>query len=195
MRLRTRSLSRGRREYLRGRGRVLIRARARLVGIGRGRVWFCSSFWPLSGWLWAVLAVAGGLEAVPPALCSAGCAACGPWLLCWLWPVVGGAGCAYGLEAVPLAGGAVRPCGWRLCGCAVICWPPACWLCALPGGRAPAGRPAVPYGLEAVPLAGYAAGGLEAGRHRGRRSCPPPVPWRGGPPVLCFWLAACLPVC
>ena len=124
--------------------------------------------------------------------CALLCWLCGLWAVapaCWLWPVVGGAGCAYGLEAVPLVGCAVRLCcwrlcGWRLCGCAVICWPPACWLCALPGGRAPAGRPAVPYGLEAVPLAGCAAGGLEAGRHRGRRSCRPLVPLGAAPCAL-----------
>ena len=42
----------------------------------------------------------------------------------------------------------------------------------------------MPYGLEAVPLAGCAAGGLEAGRHRGRRSCRPLVPLGAAPCAL-----------
>lgn len=144
----------------------------------------------LCGWL-----EAGGLEAVRLAVI---CWPRGLWAVapaCWLWRAVlavrlwpggcapGGLCCrAVGLEAVPL-------CCDRRAACLLavgFTWRPppllAVRLCPMAWSPCP---------WWAVLLEGWRLAAIV-----GRRSYRPPVPLEDGrPPVLCFWLASCLPVC
>ena len=198
LRLRTRTLYRPLREYLRGRGRVLIRARARLVGSGRGRFDVAAPVGRCAGrcWLWAV-ACAVWLLAVGcgPAAVIGWPWPCGLWLApAGWWPVVG---CIAVLLAVGCAP-ALRLCWWRLSACALL------------GGYG--GRiyqaPRRLYRARKTPpgAAGRLPGGLFSpsprrgarGRRRSRHG-PPVLPSAGspvgGPLVLLSALASCLPVC
>ncbi len=62
------------------------------------------------------LAVGCGLEAVPLCCDRLAVVLCAVALACWLWPVVGCAAVAYGLEAVPLVGAVLV----RLSACALV---------------------------------------------------------------------------
>lgn len=109
---------------------------------------------------------------------------CAVSLACWLWPVVGCAAVAYGLEAVSLVG-------------AVLVWLSACVLVGamggvyikLPGDYTGRIKP-LPARLSVSPAApfrrlhGCRAGGWRRAAIVGRRSCRLPVHLSGGPGVL-----------